>query len=156
VFLVLLQVLVLNNILFLGWINPFIYILFILLIPFETPGWLLLLTAFGLGISIDSFSNTPGLHTSATVAMAYLRPYVLRLIAPREGYEPGTFPRMHYFGFGWFLKYSAILVLAHHIILFSVEAFTWVDFHFTLFRAAVSAVFSTILIMISQFFMYRK
>ncbi|MCF8373678.1 MAG: rod shape-determining protein MreD [Bacteroidales bacterium] len=155
-FLVLLQVLVLNNIHFLGWINPFVYVLFILLMPFETPNWLLLLIAFALGMTIDSFSNTPGLHTSATLVMAYSRPFVLKLIAPREGYEAGTFPRMHYFGFAWFLKYSVILIFVHHIVLFSVEAFTWVDFHFTLARAIISALFSTLLILISQFIMYRK
>jgi hypothetical protein len=131
-------------------------VLFILLIPFETPGWLLLLVAFALGITIDSFSNTPGLHTTATLVMAFLRPLVLKIIAPREGYEQGTFPGMQYFGLAWFLKYAVILVFAHHFFMFFIEAFTWVNFHVTLFRALISSLFTTVLIIVSQFFMYKK
>ena len=154
--LVLIQVLVLNNIQLFGWANPFFYVLFVLLMPFETPKWLVLVMSFVLGMTVDSFSNTPGLHAAATVLMGYLRSFVLRIIAPRDGYEPGTFPRMYYYGMPWFLKYSGFLVLAHHIMLFSVEAFSFVNFHITLLHAVVSAIFSTLLIVVSQFFMYRK
>ena len=88
IFLVLFQVLVLDNIQLGGYLNPFMYVLFILLMPFETPGWVLLFSAFLLGGSIDLFEHTPGMHASAAVFMAFLRPAVLKLIAPREGYEP--------------------------------------------------------------------
>ncbi len=90
VLLVLFQVLVFNNIQLGGYLNPYIYVLFLLLMPFETPRWLLLVAAFTLGISIDVFSNTLGIHTSATVFMAFIRPFVLDFIAPRDGYEIGT------------------------------------------------------------------
>jgi len=154
--LVMLQILVLNNIQISGYIIPYIYILFILLLPFETPGWLLLLAGFTLGLSVDMFTNTMGMHTAATVFMAFLRPYVLQVIAPRDGYETGTFPRIYYFGFEWFLKYTLILVFSHHFILFYTEVFRFSEFFSTLLRVLASSLLSVILIILSQYFIYRK
>ena len=154
--LVLLQILVLNNIQISGHIVPYFYILFILLMPFETPNWLLLVTAFALGLSVDLFSNTPGMHAAATVFIAFMRPYVLRISAPRDDYETGSFPRLYYYGFKWFLRYTVILVLAHHFVLFYIEVFRFSEFFSTLLRVLLSSLFSVILIMLSQYFIYRK
>lgn len=87
--LVLIQVLILNNIEFSGYINPFLYVLFILLLPFETPAWLLLVSGFALGLTVDLFMNTPGLHAAATVLTAFVRPFVLRILLPVTGMNPG-------------------------------------------------------------------
>ena len=154
--LVCIQVLILNNIQFSGYINPFMYVLFILLLPFETPYWLLLTSAFILGLSIDVFSDTFGLHSSATVFMAFLRPYVLYAIAPRDKYEPGTYPRLHYYGFNWFMKYSTILIFAHHLFLFYIEIFRFSDFFSTFLRVGLSSVFSIFLVVLSQYLVFRK
>ncbi len=154
--LVLIQVLILNNIEFSGYINPFLYVLFILLLPFETPAWLLLVSGFVLGLTVDLFMNTPGLHAAATVLMAFVRPFVLRIFAPRDGYEPGTYPRIFYYGVSWFFKYSALLILIHHFFLFYLEVFRFTDFFSTFFRVILSSVFSIILVVLSQFVMFRK
>ena len=82
ILLVFLQVFILNNIQFSGYINPYIYVLFILILPFEIPSWFLIIIAFFLGLTIDLFSHTVGMHSSATVFMAFLRPYVLKIISP--------------------------------------------------------------------------
>lgn len=156
VILVLLQVLVFNNIQLSGFINPYFYILFILLLPFETPRWSLPLIGFLLGLSIDLFTHTPGIHASATVLMAFARPYMLSMIAPREGYEPGSCPTLYYYGLEWFLKYSAILICIHHFFLFYVEIFRISDFFATFLRALLSSVFSIIFIVLSQYFIFRR
>jgi hypothetical protein len=150
------QLLIFNSIQFSGYINPYIYVLFILLLPFETPKWLLLITAFLLGFVMDIFSNTPGMHTAATVFMAFLRPYVLNLISPRDGYESGTFPRIFYYGVNWFTRYAFILILAHHFVLFYIEIFRFGNFFSTFLRVLLSSVFSLIFIVLSQFFVYRR
>jgi hypothetical protein len=150
------QLLIFDSIQFSGYVNPYIYILFILLLPFETPKWLLLITAFFLGFIMDIFSDTPGMHTAATVFMAFLRPYVLNLIAPREGYESGTFPRVFYYGVNWFTRYAFILILAHHFVLFYIEIFRFGNFFSTFLRVLLSTVFSLIFIVLSQFFVYRR
>ncbi len=154
--LVLAQVLVFNNIEISGYINPYVYILFIILLPFETPQWLALILGFLLGFSIDIFSETLGMHTAATVFMAFIRPYVLSYFAPRDGYESGSFPRIFYYGLPWFVKYATLLVLAHHMVLFFLEMFSFTDFFTTFFRIIVSTVFSSLLIVVSQYFIFRK
>ncbi|TDO04712.1 rod shape-determining protein MreD [Sunxiuqinia elliptica] len=156
VVLVLLQVLLLNNIQFSGYINPYMYVLFILLLPFETPRYLLLLLGFVLGLLVDIFSNTPGFHASATTFLAFLRPYTISLISPRDTIEVNTPPRLKFMGIGWFLRYTLILVLAHHLFLFFVEAFTFNGFIHTLVRSLLSAAFTSILIIISQFLIFKE
>lgn len=154
--LVLFQVFILNNLQFSGFVNPYLYVLFILLLPFETPGWLLLSLGFILGISIDLFANTPGLHASATVLMAFLRPVVLDYFAPRDGYVPGTYPRVYYYGLGWFFQYAAILIFAHHFFLFYMEVFRLSDFLLTFRRVVFSGIFTLFLVVLSQFFIFRR
>jgi len=156
IILILFQLLVFNSIQFSGYINPYIYVLFILLLPFETPKWLLLIIAFLLGFIMDIFSNTLGMHTAATVFMAFLRPYVLNFISPREGYESGTFPRVFYYGANWFTRYALILILAHHFVLFYIEIFRFGNFFSTFLRVILSTVMSLIFIVLSQFFVYRR
>jgi rod shape-determining protein MreD len=154
--LVLLQVMIFNNIEISGYLNPYIYIIFIILLPFETPAWVCLLLGFFLGLSIDIFTETIGMHTAATVFIAYIRPYILSSFAPRDGYESGTFPRVYYYGLPWFIKYASLLVFAHHLVLFYVEMFQFQDFFSTLLRVILSSLFSITLIVVSQYFVFRK
>ena len=153
---VLFQVLVMDNIMINGYMVPYVYLLFILLMPFETPRWVQLVSGFLLGLGIDLFENTPGMHTAATVLVAFVRPYLLDLLAPRDGYEPDTFPRIHYYGFVWFLKYTLILVVIHHLALFYLEVFQLKDFLATLLRVILSSILSASTIVLSQYFVFRK
>ena len=154
--LAILQIGVLNNIELNGYINPYLYVLFVLLLPFETPRWLTLVLAFALGITIDVFCDTPGMHATATVAMAFIRPYMLSAISPRDGYEVNTFPRVYYYGLGWFLKYSLLLIFIHHTILFTVEVFRFSSYHMVIWRSVLSTVFTAFLAVLSQFVVFRK
>lgn len=152
----LLQVLVLNNFQVNGYLNPFLYILFILLLPFETPSGLLLILGLITGLTIDMFMNTMGLHAAATVFLAFMRPRVLKLIAPREGYEFGTQPTLQHMGPKWYFSYAAILVLLHHLALFYLEIFRFDEFFRTLLRVLFSSAFTFCLIILSQFLLYRS
>ena len=155
VILIFLQALVLNNIQLGGYINPYLYVLFILLLPVETPGWFLLVLAFFLGLWIDMFANTMGMHAAACVLMAFCRPYMLRIIAPREGYEQGDVPLLHNFGIRWFLTYAGVLVFLHHLLLFYIEVFRMSEFFSTLLRVMMSAVLTLVLIVVSQYLFYN-
>jgi rod shape-determining protein MreD len=156
VLLVLFQVLIFNNIELGGYLNPCIYTLFIILLPFETPSWLVLLSGFFIGLSVDIFSETLGMHTAATVFMAYLRPMALSMVAPRDGYEAGSYPRVFYYGLTWFLQYTLILIFAHHTVLFLTELFRLQDIFHILLRILLSTIFSVSLIGLSQYFVFRK
>jgi len=156
VVLILVQLLVFNNIEFSGYINPYIYVLFVLLLPFDVPKALLLISSFLLGLVIDLFMGTPGVHSTATVFMAFSRPFVLTLFSPREGYQTGTYPRMAQFGIEWFVKYTVTLVLLHHFALFYLEVFTLSHFFSTFFRALLSSLLTALIIILSQFFIFRQ
>ncbi len=155
IFLLLLQVLVLNNIQFSGYINPYLYVLFILMMPFDTPSWVVLSGGFLMGLSVDTFMNTAGMHAAATVAMAFVRSSVLKIFAPREGYEFGTEPTLRYMGPAWYLSYSTILVSIHHLVFFYIEVFRFSEFFSTLLRIVLSILFTMILVMLSQFLIYK-
>lgn len=156
ILLVLIQVLIVKNFELGRFINPFVYVLFILMLPFDTPKWLLLVSAFFLGVSIDMFYDTAGMHAAATVFMAYARPGVLSIFLPRGGYENGTQPTIEYLGLPWFLSYAGVLIFLHHLALFYIEVFRTSEFLSTLTRVIISSVFTLLLVVISQYLFHRK
>lgn len=150
------QVLIIKDIDLGRFINPFIYILFLIILPFETPKWAILFIAFILGISIDMFYDTAGFHAAACVFVGYIRPGILKLFSPRDGYESGTQPTIQYLGIPWFLSYAGILIVAHHLVLFYLEVFRFSEFFSTFFRAIISSLFTMILIVAIQYLFNRK
>ncbi len=156
ILLILVQVLLLSNIHFLGYLNPYIYLLFILTLPFETPRGVLLITAFALGLSVDIFSNSLGIHAGATVFAAYFRPNIISLITSRKEYEPGLEPSIADLGFQWFFTYTFILTFLHHLFLFLLEAFTFSGFFRTLAHSFNNALFTVLIIVLAQYIFYRK
>jgi len=155
-FLVFFQVLILNNINLGGYTNPYLYVYFILLLPFATPRWILLLLAFLIGFSVDLFTNTPGLNAAATVLMAFCRPYVIRAISRESEEELGVNPSLRTLGFRWFFFYSLFLVLIHHFALFYLEAFRFSEFVRTFLRVVTSTAFTLVLIFLSELLFYAR
>lgn len=153
--LVLIQILLLNQVQLSGYINPYMYILFILLLPVNSPAYVLLLLAFLIGLTIDMFSNSMGIHAFASVFIAYIRPYVIRSISVRDE-ELHNYPGLLQNKFSWFLTYTAIIVTIHHIILFYLEVFTFSGFFNTFLRVLISSIFSIFIIVLSQFIIFRK
>ncbi|PKP53881.1 MAG: rod shape-determining protein MreD [Bacteroidetes bacterium HGW-Bacteroidetes-1] len=155
--LILLQVLVLNNIRFGGYINPYVYILFVMMLPFAMPGWMLLLAGFGMGLVVDMFMSTPGLHAGAGVFIAFARPFVVQLATGSKEPENVSDPSLSKMGSRWWFSYTVTLVFAHHFILFFLESFSFSQFWSTLWRIIISVTFTEILILLlSLFFIDRK
>jgi hypothetical protein len=159
---VLFQVLVLNNIQFSGYINPYFYIWYIMVLPFETPGWLVLVSAFFLGLGIDAFpqgisgnGSTLGTHTAATVLIAFMRPTVLRWINPRDEYDAGTYPDSGSYGIVWFTAYALIMIGIHHFSLFFLEDLSFHDFFRTILRVILSGLFSLVIMLIWEGIRFR-
>lgn len=150
--LVLLQVLVLDHLdVAYGFVVPYLYILFLLMLPIELPAWAQLVTGALTGLVMDLFSSTPGMHMSACVVMMYARLNLLRLLAPREGYEFGMRPTIPRMGLAWFLTYSGLLIMIHHLWLFFIELHRFDSFFGTFFRAVLSAAFTLALCLLAQF-----
>jgi len=156
ILLVFLQLFVLNNIQLNGFVNPYLYVLFIMLLPIQLSGSFMLVLSFFLGLLIDVASVTIGYHTIATVFMTYCRFKLLQFISPRDGYEPGMSPDLKSLGFSWFFKYASILTVIHHFVLFWVESFHFSDLLPVILRTFASSIFTLSLIFIYQFFSIRR
>jgi hypothetical protein len=152
--LVLVQVLIFNQVQFSGFFNPYVYLLFIILLPLSTPRYLVLILAFLLGLVIDIFSNSLGVHSAATVFAAYARPVVIRVISNRED-DKNDYPGLHQNKLIWFVNYVLIMVLLHHSVLFYLEVYTFANFFITLYRVVLSSLFSIIIIVLSQFLVFK-
>ncbi len=153
--LILLQVLILNKINLSGYINPYLYIYFILLLPFEISGWLLLISSFLLGFGVDVLSGTLGMHAAASVFMAFFRPAIIKSIGSRKEFEAGMQPSIGDLGFRWFFTYALILIFIHHFALFYIEVFRFSDFFSTFQRVLYSTGFTLALVIITQYLFYK-
>jgi rod shape-determining protein MreD len=156
VVLVLLQVFLLKNISLYNLSVPYLYILFILLLPFEIPNLLLFLLSFLLGLTIDAFYDTPGLHAAACVLLAFVRVLFISITVQKEGFDNEPEPTLGNMGFRWFFTYAAVLILFHHFFLFNLEVFRLSELQYTLLRFLSSSVFTLFLVLISSFLFYRR
>ncbi len=154
--LVLLQVFVLNNIRINGYINPYLYVMFVLLLPFETPGWLLLASSFLMGSTIDIFVHTPGMHAAATVLMAFCRPGIIRFLSGAKGIEQGMKPGIRIMGFQWFFLSSLLLIFIHHLLLFYLEVFRFNELFQTLYRVIISTLATLLLVIIVEYLFIKR
>jgi hypothetical protein len=112
--------------------------------------------AFLLGIIIDIFSNTYGLHASSLVMMAYFRPILFKFYGPREGYDPLKEPNVFDMGNRWFTLVFGILLLIHNFWFFLVESFQLNQFLFILQKTIFSTVPSFLICLLLQSFLIKK
>lgn len=127
VFLVLLQVLVLNYVHIGQYATPLFYIYFILKFNADTGRKELMLWAFAMGLCIDMFSNTPGMNAAASVLLAFCRPLLLRsqlLRGNTDIFEPGV----RVMGILPFMRYAFAGVLLHVAVLDVLDIFSWAHF----------------------------
>jgi len=151
----LIQVLILNNVHLGIYLNPYIYPLVILLLPIQMPHWLLMLLSLILGLSVDMFTQSPGVHSAAAVLAGFVRPYVLLLLTPRNGYESSDKPRISSLGISWFVSYASIIVFLHHLFYFYLEVFSFANAYTTFLRVIVSFLGSMVLIIIYEYLFGR-
>lgn len=154
--LLLFQVLVLNNLDLSYYISPYIYPLIIFMLPFRISQIALMFIALVCGLILDAFCNTMGMHAAALVFVAFLRPYIIRAITPRTGYEITDKPNIRVFGFTWFLTYTGILLLLHHLLYFFLEIFSFQNTLVTLGKVLVSTGFSLLFVIIIAYLFSRE
>ncbi len=130
------------------YINIFVYPLFILLLPFQINRMLLSVLGFLMGIAIDIAYDSPGIHASVMLLIAYIRPIVIRRLEPKGGYTANSSPTPKRMNWNWFLRYSAILMGLHLFFYFSVEAFTYAYILSILLKTIVSFPLSMLFIIL--------
>lgn len=152
--LVLIQVLICNQINFLGYINPYIYILFIILFPVKNNRVLFIFLSFLLGLSIDLFLDSGGVHAASCVFIAYVRPVILKSSFGMQ-YEHQTI-RFNAVEFGSKLTYISLLAFIHHLILFYLEIFSISKVILVLQKTLFSGIFTILLCILITIIFSRK
>lgn len=150
------QVFVLNNIVLHGLLTPFPYILFILFLPLAMGRVSILLLSFFLGLTVDLLTGTGGIHASASVLIAFIRPSILKSITNESKFDDLDAPNMNRLGIIPFLIYVFILALIHHLALFFIDAYTFTNFFYTFFKAFLSAILTLVFVLIYSFFFDGK
>ncbi len=150
------QVFLLKNATLYNLSSPYLYIMFIMLLPFEMPNVLLFASAFILGLIIDAFYDTPGLHAASCVLLAFVRILFISITVQKDGFDNEPEPTLSVMGMRWFFTYALILTLAHHFFLFNLEVFRFSEIPYTLGRFILSSIFTVFLILLSGFLFYRK
>ncbi len=138
--LLLLQVVICNHINFLGYVNPYIYIIFIFLFPIKENRLVFILVSFILGMLVDMFSDSGGVHAAAAVSLAYTRPILLKS-------SFGMLYEHHSIKFsnteiGSLITYITFGTLLHHFILFSLEIFSMSSILLILKKTLFSSIFT--------------
>lgn len=142
---VLVQILILNNIHFLRIATPFLYLYFILKLPVGTSQAKVVFFSFLIGLVIDVFSNTPGMHAAACTLAGFIREPLIRFFMGKDLPE-GIYPSYRTFGYGGFFRYVFSFVVIHHVALFLIESLTFFDPLFLALRIAASVLTTTLLI----------
>ena len=145
------QVLILKNIVLFNTAFCFLYVAYLFFLPVDTNNLVLMLVGLLMGICIDMFYDSIGLHAAACVFVMYLRNYYLGVITPQGGYDSSATPSIATNGIQWFLIYTFPLVFVHHAVLFYIEAGGFDMFWFTLWKIITSAIFTTAITVIVQF-----
>lgn len=148
---VIFQILIFKNLALYNYALCFIYIGFILLMPFDIPPILLITVSFILGIIIDIFYDTLGIHAGACVLIAYMRPYIINLLTPKGGYDKGTEISISAQGFQWMITYAGIMIFAHHFTLFVFEVWGIKLFFSLLLKTLASTLFTLIIFILFQY-----
>jgi len=149
------QIFLLRNIGFYNLSTPFIYILFILVLPFNVPNLLLYILAFVTGLTIDAFYDTLGVHASACVVLAFARISFISISLNREAVDEPE-PSLGNMGFRWFALYALLCIFLHHLIVFFLEAFKFSEFSYTLGRSLLSTGLSLFIILLSEFIFHNR
>ena len=145
------QVLILKNIVLFNTAFCFLYVAYLFFLPVAANPLFLMVAGFLMGMSVDIFYDSLGLHAFSCVFVMYLRNYWLASITPQGGYDSNDTPSIAAHGMQWFLVYTIPLVFVHHAILFFIEAGGFGMFWFTLWKVITSTIFTTVVTLIVQY-----
>lgn len=140
-----------------GRAQVFLYVLFIIMLPFRISSMAAMGLAFLMGLAVDTFYDSAGLHASAAVLTAFVRPYFVRLFTPRDDYEVNDRPGISKMGLPWFLRFAAALTLIHCFWVFLLEAFDLSSIGDVLVKTLAStAITLLVMVIVTYLFSTKK
>ena len=155
VFLLALQIFILNRICLWGVITPIIYIVFIFTLPFNTPKWLVVLLGFFCGFFVDIFYGTLGFHALASLVIAFFRAGIIRLVSSRIEREEHQLPILYDMKFGWYIRYAFCLTFIHHFVYYFVDVLSFQNFIKLILAVLANTICSVLCILLFQILAYK-
>lgn len=152
----LVQIFLLKNLALFGIALGFLYLLGILILPSSIQTIPLMLIAFVLGLSLDVFYETIGMHTAAATAMAFVRPLWLKATSPTGGYDEAEVPSISEIGVGRFVSYSFPLILLYSLIFFIADQWGTGSLWSILNKSLFSSIFTTLLVILVQLLFFKR
>ena len=139
------------------FITPYLYFLFILWLPFNVPRFSLTAIGFLFGLSLDYFTNTPGLHAAACTLIAYVRPFIINLLISQEGSDKNyASPSITSMGWAPYATYVVVLTFLHHSYLVFLEWMSFGSFWYFLGKVIATTAVSLLLILVTELLFYRN
>lgn len=139
------------------FIVPYLYFLYILWLPFNTPRITLTMVGFMFGLSLDYFTKTPGLHAAPCILIAYLRPFLINILIRQEGSEQNyRSPSVTSMGFPPYATYVVILTIVHNGYLVFLEWLHFGSFLYFMGKVLATTGVSLLLIFVTELLFYRK
>jgi hypothetical protein len=155
-FLGLIQIIFLKNLALFGVAFCFLYLLGILNLPITIPHFPLILISFGLGLIVDIFYDTIGIHAASATLLSFLRPYWLKAISPTGGYDDSAKPNLPEMGIVWYMSYSLPLIFAFSLVFFTADHWGTEGFFGVLYKSFLSSIFTVLLAIIVQLLFFKR
>ena len=156
IILILIQVLIFNHISLWGYLTPYPYLYFILLLRKNISNTSLLLTGFLTGLTVDIFQNTLGMQAAAATLVAFARPYVIKSYFRTMEFTSDEIPGINKLKFGGFFKYTFTLVFIHSFTVYILETLSVHNFSILLKDTLVNALITTMFIIIFELFAAKR
>jgi len=153
---VFIQIYILNQVLFSGYMNPYFYIMLVICLTQITPKWFLLLFSFFLGFLLDIFSGSIGFHSTACVLMAFLKPNLEKIVIPKNTISGEQDLFLQKLGFKMFSILAFLMIFIHHTILFLLAHFKLASFTDILGKVSMSSFITFVIILVCQFFFFKS
>lgn len=155
-FLGLIQIIFLKNLALFGVAFCFLYLLGILNLPIPISHVPLILISFGLGLAVDIFYDTIGIHAASATLMSFLRPYWLKAISPTGGYDDSAKPNLPEMGIVWYMSYSLPLIFVFSLAFFTADQWGTGGFFGVLKKSFLSSIFTVVLAIIVQLLFFKR
>ena len=139
------------------FVSPYLYFLFLLWLPFRIPRMGLTLLGFAFGMALDGFTNTPGLHAAACTLVAYLRPFLINLLMPKDATEIAfSEPSTRSMGLLPYTIYAGVLTFLHHLLVVFLEWLQFGNFWYFFSKVLATTLVSFLLIAVTELLVVRK
>lgn len=142
---VLLQILLFDHLQIAGWGFPMVYILFLMNLPIQIPRWAEMLIGASIGLFFDLWNSSLGVHIAACIAFSYFRPILLSKLLQDIERVKGEICGLS-IGRGEYIKCISILTTMHHLMVFSLEMWSWQNWWMAIVQTVISSILSLILI----------